>query len=254
MKQPLADSALRPKSVSEFSQQAINHDKSGTDRWMGKEMNKEVAENHRRLQARKELFRRFGYDTEAERDFILDSAGTFGECILEVGTGKGYTTVALARRGYVFSTFDISSEEQRYARLNLSYWGLEKQVCFILGSDGNLPFNPESFDTVLSVNTLHELARPGAILEEMSRVIAPGGMLVLSDFSVEGFELVERVHRYEGRSHPVKGVTVGEAALVLAEAGFETKIKSSRYQDVLLAWLLRAGSVSGKNDQTGRVC
>lgn len=198
-------------------------------------MHCEITENHRRFQERKNLYLSLGYDMDAERDFILDTAGVPDGRILEVGTGKGYTSVALASRGHSIVSYDISAAEQRFALLNLAYRGLEKRVAFVLGEDPGLPFGAGSFGFVLSVNTLHHLDRPLVMLEEMTRVLAPGGKIVLSDFSDAGFELVDRVHRLDGRIHPRVGITVDQAAHRLGLSGFETRTASSRFQKVLIA-------------------
>jgi SAM-dependent methyltransferase len=45
---------------------------------------------------------------------------------------------------------------------------------------GALPFRDGSFDTVLSVQVLEHTPRPGALMAEMSRVLAPDGVLILT--------------------------------------------------------------------------
>ena len=58
----------------------------------------------------------------------------------------------------------------------------------------NLPFEDASFDTVLSVQVLEHTPEPQRLLEEMSRVLRPGGMLILNaPFS---FRLHEEPHDY----------------------------------------------------------
>jgi SAM-dependent methyltransferase len=47
--------------------------------------------------------------------------------------------------------------------------------------DGNrLPFADKSFDTVLSIQVLEHTPRPQALLDEISRVLRPDGLLILS--------------------------------------------------------------------------
>ena len=58
----------------------------------------------------------------------------------------------------------------------------------------NLPFQDASFDTVLSVQVLEHTSDPQHLLEEMSRVLRPGGLMILSaPFS---FRLHEEPHDY----------------------------------------------------------
>ena len=56
-----------------------------------------VLENHKRYLERINLYRSFGYDVEKERRFVLEKSVPLYGNILEVGTGKGYFTVELAK-------------------------------------------------------------------------------------------------------------------------------------------------------------
>ena len=71
-------------------------------------MEKEVLENHKRYLERVKLYRSFGYDLEKERDFILDKSLPISGEILEIGTGKGHFALVLAKRGFRFTSIDIS--------------------------------------------------------------------------------------------------------------------------------------------------
>jgi ubiquinone/menaquinone biosynthesis C-methylase UbiE len=92
-------------------------------------------------------------------------------------------------------------------------------VHFAVLDAGSLPFADGSFERVASMDCLHHLQRPEEVLREMVRVLADGGTLVLADFSPEGFDLVSRVHRAEGREHPVAGISVRHATAYLEGAG-----------------------------------
>jgi 2-polyprenyl-3-methyl-5-hydroxy-6-metoxy-1,4-benzoquinol methylase len=195
----------------------------------------ETLANYQRLCDWKEQRLKFGYDIDAERDFILTKAKPLEGTILEAGTGKGHFTVALARQGYAFTTFDISPEEQHFAKLNVRYWRLEHRVRFLIGDGEHLSFADASFDVVVSVNVLHHLENPWQVMKEIVRVLSPTGKIVLSDFTEEGFALIEKIHAGEGKQHPRGAVTMREAGTFLQEARFVLETACSRYQDVLLA-------------------
>ena len=59
---------------------------------------------------------------------------------------------------------------------------------------GTLPFRDGSFDTVLSVQVLEHTPRPAALMAEMSRVLAPDGILILT--APFQFRLHEQPHDY----------------------------------------------------------
>ncbi len=214
-------------------------------------LDQETLANYQRLCEWKEYRLRFGYDIDAECDFILTRAKSLDGTILEAGTGKGHFTVALARQGYAFTTFDISPEEQHFARLNVRYWRLEHLVHFLIEDGEHLSFADASFDVVVSVNVLHHLENPWQVMKEIVRVLSPTGKIVLSDFTEEGFALIQKIHAGEGKQHPRGTVTMRAVGAFLQKAGFALKTTCSRHQDVLLARrsdsLRRASTSPGKD-------
>jgi SAM-dependent methyltransferase len=64
----------------------------------------------------------------------------------------------------------------------------------IIYGGGRLPFKDASFDTVLSVQVLEHTPRPAALMAEMSRVLAPDGLLILT--APFQFRLHEQPHDY----------------------------------------------------------
>jgi 2-polyprenyl-3-methyl-5-hydroxy-6-metoxy-1,4-benzoquinol methylase len=218
-------------------------------------LDQETLANYQRLCDWKEHRLRLGYDIDAERDFILTKAKPLEGTILEAGTGKGHFTVALARQGYAFTTFDISPDEQHFAKLNVRYWRLEHLVRFLIEDGEHLSFADASFDAVVSVNVLHHLENPWQVMKEIVRVLSPTGKIVLSDFTQEGFALIEKIHASEGKQHPCGTATMRQVGAFLREAGFALETACSQYQDVLLAErsgsLCRASTAPGK-DSAGR--
>ena len=79
-------------------------------------MERLVKENHERYLERINLYKGFGYDVEKERKFILEKSMPLYGNILEVGTGKGYFALELAKEGVRFISVDISEEEQEFAK------------------------------------------------------------------------------------------------------------------------------------------
>ncbi len=199
-------------------------------------MEDELLANHKRYLERKALYSSLGYDVDKERAFILEKALPLYGDILEAGTGKGHFALELAKAGYTFTTFDISETEQSFAKLNLRYFGLDKQVDFRIENGESLSFKDKSFDVVLSVNTLHHLANPYKVIDEFLRVLSFEGKLVLSDFTKEGLALMDKIHASEGNKHEVSKTTLTDIEEYLKEKGFRTTKTSSQYQEVLIAY------------------
>ncbi|MDD5495699.1 MAG: class I SAM-dependent methyltransferase [Candidatus Omnitrophica bacterium] len=198
-------------------------------------MENEVLENHKKYLERVNFYRRFGYDLEKERDFILDKSLPILGNILEIGTGKGHFAIALARRGFSFTTIDISEEEQNIARINLEYHNLEKQVIFKIEDAMNSSFADHSFDTIFSINVFHHLEKPQSVLNEIIRLLRPAGKIILSDFTAKGFEIINRCHEHEGRRHDRFKHDLAEARDYFFNKGFEVNEFQSETQRVIIA-------------------
>ena len=198
-------------------------------------MDKEVFENHKIYLERKKLYQSFGYDVEKERDFILAQAKPLYGKILEAGTGKGNFALALAKAGYCFVTFDISADEQRFAKLNIAHFGFQKQVDFRIENGERTSFSEGSFDIVFSVNVLHHLRNPYQVLDELIRLISQNGKLILADFTEEGFKIMNKIHALEGNAHEVGKTKLIDAESYLRGKCFLVRSIQSMYQQVLIA-------------------
>ncbi|MCK4532916.1 class I SAM-dependent methyltransferase [bacterium] len=195
-------------------------------------MKKEAIENHQRYLERIDVYKNFGYDNERERDFIIRKAQPIYGRILEIGTGKGHLTLALAKKGYSFVSVDISSEEQEFALLNTQYLGLDKQVDFKIEDAEHLNFNDNSFDIIVSVNVVHHLTNSFKIMDEWFRIISPGGKIVLSDFTREGLKIVDKVHLTEGKKHNVSKISLTDIDNYLTAKNFKIEKHRSKFQEI----------------------
>jgi len=193
-------------------------------------LEKVVLENHKRYLERGKFYRSFGYDLEKERDFILDKSLPISGEILEIGTGKGHFALALAKRGFSFTTVDVSEVDQEIAKLNIQYFGLEEQVVFRIENAQGLNFPDQSFDVIFSINVFHHLEKPLAALGEIVRLLRPTGKVVLSDFSEKGLEIINTCHTYEGRKHDYFEHRLDEAKYYFMDRGFAIREFQSELQ------------------------
>lgn len=102
---------------------------------------------------------------------VASIARQFSACkILEVGCGYGIASTHLLQLGLnVFATdlIDIRTEEVRKSGLRF----LPGDACQCL------PFPKASFDLVFSINSFEHFDMPEAALDEMLRVVKPGGLI-----------------------------------------------------------------------------
>jgi ubiquinone/menaquinone biosynthesis C-methylase UbiE len=188
-----------------------------------------------RIFERKKLHLRFGYDIDREREVILEKASPLRGRILEAGTGKGHFASALAKCGLSFTSFDISKEERDLAKLYLKFQLLDGFADLRVEDGEHLSFKNESFDMVFSINTLHHFARPHKVLDELIRVLKPGGELILSDFTEKGFKTMDRIHALEGNVHSRGKITLPEAASYLQKKHFRIKKSKTPFHQTFIA-------------------
>jgi len=198
-------------------------------------LDREVVENHKKYLKRKALYKSFGYDVAKEGGFILKQGELLYGKILEAGTGKGHFALALAKAGYSFVTFDISAQEQRFAKLNIAQFGFEKQVDFRIENGERTSFSDGSFDVIFSVNVLHHLRNAYQVIDELIRILSPKGKVILDDFTEGGFKVMDKIHGLEGNTHEVGQVSLPDAEAYLIKKGFSVMKAQSVYQCVLVA-------------------
>ena len=103
-----------------------------------------------------------------------------GGSVLEVAPGPGYFAVELAKRGdYRISGLDISQTFVEIARAKAAEARVE--VDFRRGDAANMPFADAAFDFLLCRAAFKNFSRPVAALEEMHRVLKPGGEALIID-------------------------------------------------------------------------
>jgi SAM-dependent methyltransferase len=99
--------------------------------------------------------------------------------LLDCGCGPGSITAGLATvvaPGQAVG-LDASPAQLDAARASVTH----PTVDFRLGSVYELPFDDGSFDAVFAHSLLTHLRQPARALEEMRRVLAPGGVLAVAD-------------------------------------------------------------------------
>jgi ubiquinone/menaquinone biosynthesis C-methylase UbiE len=164
-------------------------------------------------------FAEAGYDRFGAPEFIIDQARGLTGPVLDLGTGTGITARALAGRGFDVVGADSCADDLQVAEALTRDSGLAARVRYLLADASQLPVPDGHFGSAAAVDFLHHLDEGVPVLTELLRVVKPGGLIVLADFSAAGFEMVARIHAAEGRVHPEGPVTVEWARGFLVAAG-----------------------------------
>lgn len=101
----------------------------------------------------------------------------------DLGCGPGDLVLELARLapGLHVTGIDLASEMLAQAGARAEELGLGDRVTFRLGDAQRIPFPDASLDLVISTLSLHHWSAPVAVLDEIARVLRPGGALLVWD-------------------------------------------------------------------------
>ena len=101
----------------------------------------------------------------------------------DLGCGPGQLAIELARRapGLYVTGIDLSDEMLAQGQDNARRAGVADRVSFRQGAAQQIPFPDASLDLVVSTLSLHHWSDPVAVLDEIARVLRPGGSFLIFD-------------------------------------------------------------------------
>ena len=132
------------------------------------------------------------------KDLALARSGVReGHRVLDVAAGSGDMTMRFARQvgtsGQVVMT-DINASMLACGRSRLLNEGLGVNVQMLLADAESLPFSDGQFDCVAIAFGLRNVTRIPKALASMSRMLKPGGRLVILEFSTPTSTLLSRAY------------------------------------------------------------
>jgi len=135
------------------------------------------------------MIKTFGpFEEEIKKEFLAFSEIKEGQVVLDVGTGSGFAAALLAKavgaNGRIYS-IDPSENALNKAFGRLKEEKLDKIVVLKKARVEELPFKDNFFDRVSSIMSFHHFSDPVRSLKEMYRVLKPGGILVIVDWTRE---------------------------------------------------------------------
>jgi ubiquinone/menaquinone biosynthesis C-methylase UbiE len=103
--------------------------------------------------------------------------------ILDVGTGTAQIPLELCRQasGAQIIGIDLAEHMLAVGRENVCRAGLDQRVRLERCDAKYLPYAPGTFAALISNSIVHHIPEPAAVLGQMERVLAPGGVLFVRD-------------------------------------------------------------------------
>jgi len=174
-----------------------------------------------------------------------------GERILDLAAGTGTSSAALAASGAHVVAADFSEGMLEVGRRRHAG---NPRIEFVHADATDLPFDDDSFDAVTISFGLRNVVEPKKGLDELLRVLKPGGRIVICEFSTPPVPLVRR-----GYDLYMKAVAPSLVRLVSSNASayeyLNESIQAWPDQETLSSWLRSAGfaSVEHRNLTAGIV-
>ncbi len=112
-----------------------------------------------------------------------------GKLAADIGAGTGFVTEELVHKGLKVIAVDQSEamlEEMKKKS------GLSRSVEYRIGEFNNLPMQDETVDYVFANMYLHHVELPQVAIEEMVRILKPGGKVVITDMDEHEFEFLRQ--------------------------------------------------------------
>ena len=146
-----------------------------------------------------------------------------GRSAVDVGCGAGLLAEPLARLGARVTAIDASAELIRVASDHAIASGLE--IDYRAGEVGELE---GQFDLITCMEVIEHVADPSTFVAELARLLAPGGLLILSTPNATGWSKLLMITIGEGLGRIPHGthdfgkfIGPDRMKLLLAEAGLQ---------------------------------
>lgn len=117
------------------------------------------------------------------------------ERVVDLGTGSGRMLTLFGKKAKMSVGLDLSQNMLNIARTNVTKAGVE-QVELRHGDIFATRLPAASADLVIVHQVLHYLSDPSAAVAEASRLVSPGGRLVIIDFAPHDFEHMREAHQH----------------------------------------------------------
>lgn len=146
----------------------------------------------------------FGIDKLWRRKAIRLISGYAPRTILDVATGTGDFAIAALKSGaHKITGIDISKEMVAVGREKIRKMGLEDKIELMIGDSEAIEFPDQTFDVATVAFGVRNFENLGQGLDQLFRVLKPGGRLCVLEFSKPRHAVVRFLYKvYSGSIMP----------------------------------------------------
>ncbi len=175
------------------------------------------------------------------------AAATGEDTVLDLGTGTGFTAFAVAADAGRVIASDLTREMLDQARRLARERALDEGLEWILAAAENLPFPDDTFPIITCRYASHHFHDLPRALRELTRVVQPGGRVVLCDVvapeAPATVELMNQLERVRDPTHIWDYPLSQWCGELLPAAGLEVReVVEGKNPQLFSEWVHRAGT------------
>ncbi len=146
--------------------------------------------------------------------------------VLDVGCGTGYTTRGILTHKNVCEVVGVDMNPAQLGKAAKNLCFEKKRVALSRGDAEDLPFAENAFDAVVSVGAIEYFPNPERAVGEMSRVVRPGGIVILGGPELAWFRKV-RLDKFFYTPSRAEIIAIYSKANVRPERAFFTGMSTA---------------------------
>ena len=156
----------------------------------------------------------------------LKSRGLQKGRVIDVGCGAGGTAIVLAKMfpDCEVVGIDLSEPLLKIAEGSNQVARLGERVKFKKADVQQIPYQDNSFDVVINLNMVHLVEDPISMLNEMERILKPGGFLFIADLKRSWLGIIEKEIK--------SSLTLSEARVLFKQS----KLREGGFSSSFLWW------------------
>ena len=177
---------------------------------------------------------------------IIKAGMTSGHA-LEIGPGPGYLGLEWLKstEGTTLTGLDISADMIVVAERNALEYGLQDRVTYVESRAQRVPFEDGHFDAVFTTGSLHEWTDPMQVMNEMARVLKPGGRYFISDMRRDMNPLLKWLMYLGCRPKAMRPGLLTSVAAAYTPAELRGLVNSSHLPNPEVTWNVIGVSCAG---------